>query len=199
MFVGGSDTTSTTLEWTMSELLINPDKMNKVQQEVRNVMNNKSEINMKDIADMKYLKHVIKETLRLHPPVPFLVPRETSELVKLGGYDIPEKTSVFVNVWAIQRDPKFWEKPEEFIPERFINNKVDYKGLDFEYLPFGTGRRGCPGMAFGTAVLEYVLANLLYRFDWKLNGSQELDMSESYGLTVPRKLPLIVKPMLYSP
>ncbi|KAF3438708.1 hypothetical protein FNV43_RR21472 [Rhamnella rubrinervis] len=113
---------------------------------------------------------VIKENLRLHPPGALLVPRETSTNVEMGGYHIPAKALVFVNAWAIQRDPSLWGRPEEFMPERFENSSVDFKGQDFEYIPFGVGRRGCPGMAFGLASTEYVIANLLYWFDWMLPG-----------------------------
>ncbi|KAK3225832.1 hypothetical protein Dsin_005694 [Dipteronia sinensis] len=203
MFVGGTDTTSTTLEWTMVELVRHPNIMKKAQEEVRSVMKTKLKMDMNDLNEMDYLKCVIKETLRLHSPLLLLVPRETSTISKLGGYDIPEKTRVFVNAWAIQRDPKLWDRPEEFIPERYVNNPVDYKGLDFHLIPFGVGRRGCPGISFGVATVEYTLANILYWFDWKLPGgaidNDKLDMTEVYGLTVPKKFPLLLVPALYSP
>nr|KYP69588.1 Cytochrome P450 71A1 [Cajanus cajan] len=195
MFLGGSDTTSTTLEWAMTELVKNPSIMNKVQEEVRRVVRNKSKLEANDIDQMDYLKCVVKETLRLHPPAPLLVPRETRSNVKLGGYDIPNKTMVFVNAWAIQRDHEFWEKPEEFIPERFESSEVNFNGQDFQFIPFGSGRRKCPGMAFGLASVEDILANILYWFDWKVPGSggsdKELDMSEKFGLTVNKRVPLM--------
>ncbi|KAK2663625.1 hypothetical protein Ddye_002199 [Dipteronia dyeriana] len=203
MFVGGTDTTSTTLEWVMAELVRHPNIMKKAQEEVRSVMKNKLKRDMNDMNEMDYLKCVIKETLRLHAPVPLLVPRETSTITKLGGYDVPEKTRVFVNAWAIQRNPKLWDRPEEFIPERYVNNPVDYKGLDFHLIPFGAGRRGCPGISFGVATVEYTLANILYWFDWNLPGGaidhDKLDMTEVYGLTVPKKFPFRLVPTLYSP
>ncbi|KAI9156089.1 hypothetical protein LWI28_000312 [Acer negundo] len=204
MFVGGTDTTSTTLEWAMAELVNHPNIMKNAQEEVRrNVVKNKFNIDMNDIDEMPYLKSVIKETLRLHPPAPLLAPRETSTTIKLGGYDIPAKTKVLINAWAIQRDPKFWGRPDEFIPERYVNNQVDYKGLHFHLIPFGAGRRGCPGIPFGVAAVEYTLANILYWFDWKLPGGaidhEKLDMNEVYGLTVPKKFPLSLVPTLYSP
>ncbi|KAK3225653.1 hypothetical protein Dsin_005515 [Dipteronia sinensis] len=200
MFVAGTDTTSTTLEWSMAELVRHPNIMKKAQEEVRSVMKNKLKMDMNDMNEMNYLKCVIKETLRLHPPIPLLLPRETSTITKLGGYDIPEKTRVFVNAWAIQRDPKLWDRPEEFIPERHVNNPIDYKGLDFHLIPFGVGRRGCPGISFGVATVEYTLANILYWFDWKLPGgaidNDKLDMTEVYGT---KKFPLRLVPALYSP
>ncbi|PON96770.1 Cytochrome P450, E-class, group I [Trema orientale] len=207
MFVGASDTTSTALEWLMAELVRNPRVMKKVQEEVRRVVGNKSEIEINHINQMEYLKCVIKENLRLHPPLPFLVPRKTLSSVKLGGYDIPERTVVYINVWAIHRDPSEWDKPEEFFPERFENNPIDFKlGQDsFQFVPFGVGRRGCPGVQFGVASTEYVIAHLLYWFDWKLSTDggpileEELDMSEVYGLTVHKKGPLHLVPIPYSP
>ncbi|GLU08781.1 hypothetical protein SLE2022_256710 [Rubroshorea leprosula] len=151
----------------MAELLKNPNIMRKMQLEVREVTKNKTKIDASDINKMKYLKCVIKETLRLHPPFPFLAPREASASVKVGGYDIPPKTKVFINIWIIQRDPKSWERPEEFYPERFENNPIDYRGGDHQFLPFGSGRRVCPGILFGIALVEYLIANVLCWFDWK--------------------------------
>ncbi|PPR98885.1 hypothetical protein GOBAR_AA21782 [Gossypium barbadense] len=122
--------------------------------------------------------------------------------VKLGNYDIPPDTTVFINVWAIQRDPTWWENPEEFIPERFENSRVDFKGQDFQFIPFGCGRRDCPGMPFAIASLEYLVANLLFRFDWKLGDgetSETLDLIENYGLTVNKKVPLRVMPTIFHP
>ena len=202
MFIGGSDTTSTIVEWAFAELVKNPESMKKAQAEVRKVVGDKAKIEENDVNQMSYLKFVIKETLRLHPPVPLLVPRETASSVKINGYDIPPKTTVYVNAWAIQRDPKFWDNAEEFIPERFVSSQVDFKGQDFQLIPFGTGRRGCPGISFGVASVEYVLANLLYWFDWKLPKSgvsmEGIDMSEMNGLTVTKKVPLHLEPIPYS-
>ncbi|XP_054807052.1 cytochrome P450 71A1-like [Prosopis cineraria] len=204
LFVGGSDTTSTALEWGFAELMKNPRALKKAQEEVRRVVGNKSKVEESDVRQMKYLECVVKETLRLHPPGALSVPRETTSGVTLGGYYIPPKTTVFVNAWVIQRDPEFWENPEEFAPERFENSQVDFKGQDFEFIPFGTGRRGCPGISFGIASLECVLSNLLYCFDWKLpktgnKSAQDIDMSERFGLTVAKKLPVCVQPTPYAP
>ncbi|KAJ7956143.1 Cytochrome P450 [Quillaja saponaria] len=202
MFVGGSDTSSTALEWAFEELMKSPVAMKKAQEEVRRVVGIKSKVEESDMNQMKYLKCVLKETLRLHPSLPLLIPRETLSSVKFGGYDIPQKTRVFVNSWAIQRDPEIWERPEEFLPERFENSQVDFKGQDFEFIPFGSGRRGCPGMSFGIASVEYVMAILLYWFDWELpktsKAKDNLDKSEVYGLTVHMKVPLCHLPKLYS-
>ncbi|XP_062015712.1 phenylacetaldehyde oxime monooxygenase CYP71AN24-like [Rosa rugosa] len=204
MLIGGSDTSSTALEWLMAELVRNPNVMAKVQEEVRRVVGKKARVDVSDIEQMDYLKCVIKEALRLHPPAPLLIPRETIAGVELGGYYIPAKTRVFVNAFAIQRDPEFWDRPEEFLPERFEGNSVDFRGQDFQFIAFGGGRRGCPGVTFAVAAAEYELANLLYWFDWKLPSSgsalaETLDMTEVYGLTVHKKAPLHVVPLLYSP
>lgn len=200
MFLGGSDTSSTTVEWAMTELVKNPAIMKKAREEVRRIVGNKSKIEDSDVDQMNYMKCVIKETLRLHPAAPLLAPRETTSGVKLGGYDIPDKTLVYINAWAIQRDPEFWEMPEEFLPERFENNKVNFNGQDFQFIPFGSGRRKCPGIGFGLASAEHTVANLLYWFDWKLPTTddaslQEIDMSEKFGLTVNKKVPLCLQPI----
>ncbi|KAK8999252.1 hypothetical protein V6N11_070428 [Hibiscus sabdariffa] len=198
MFVGGTDTTTTTMDWMMAELLKHPNAMKKVQEEVRKVVGNKGKVDAEDISKMQYLKCVTKETFRLHPAAPLLVPRKTSASVKLKGYDIPSGTTIMINGWAIQRDPEWWEKPEEFIPERFENSSIDFKGEDFEFIPFGFGRRGCPGLPFAVASIEYVVANLLYWFDWKFPAGEtadNLDMTELYGVSVNRKSPLRVIPI----
>ncbi|XP_028765147.1 cytochrome P450 71A1-like [Neltuma alba] len=199
MFVGGSDTSSAAMEWAMAELMMNPTKMRKAQEEVRRVVGNKSKVEDEDISQMNYLKHVVKEVLRLHPPTAMIPPRLTRSRLNVRGYTIPAQTTVFINAWAIQRDAEFWERPEEFIPERFEKNDVEFKGQDFHFIPFGSGRRGCPGMMFGVAAMESMLANLLYWFDWKLptvNGvTVHIDMEETFGLTVSKKVPLYLKPI----
>jgi len=152
MFAAGTDTTYTVLEWAMAELLRHQTVMQKLQDEVRTVVGDKTHVTEEDLVKMNYLKAVIKETLRLHAPVPLLVPRKSMEDIKLNGYDIAAGTQVIVNAWAIARDPSSWEQPLEFKPERFMNSSIDFKGLDFELIPFGAGRRGCPGVLFAIAV-----------------------------------------------
>ncbi|KAJ4954767.1 hypothetical protein NE237_011550 [Protea cynaroides] len=200
MFAGGSDTTAITVEWAMSELIRNPKVMKKAQEEVRRVVGKKSKVEEDDIFQMDYLKLIIKETLRLYPPGPLLIPRETSRDTEVKGYHIPSKTRLFINAWAIQRDPKLWDNPEEFIPERFTNNPVDFKGQNFKYIPFGTGRRSCPGTSFALASTELILANLLYWFDWKLpenSKREDLDMTEAPGMVLYKKYPLYLLPKSY--
>lgn len=142
--------------------------MKKVQNEVREVLRGKTDIKDEDLEQMYYLKATMKETFRLHPPIPLLVARKARENVKIMGYDIDVGTMVITNAWAIGRDPTVWTEPEEFKPKRFLDSNIEYKGLDFELIPFGAGRRGCPGISFATAVNELVIANLVRNFDWEL-------------------------------
>ncbi|KAM0035010.1 putative cytochrome P450 [Helianthus debilis subsp. tardiflorus] len=195
VFVGGIETAATSLEWVLSELVRHPGAMKKLQQEVTEVAQGRHVIAEEDLEKMHYLKAVIRESLRLHMPAPLLLPRISTQDVKLMGYDIPARTQVIVNAWAIGRDPMLWEEAEEFRPERFLKNKIDYKGLNFEWLPFGAGRRTCPGIQFGVAIMELAVANIVYKFDLGLpNGvkHEDLDMSEKYGVLLHKKSPLVV-------
>ncbi|XP_073101457.1 uncharacterized protein [Elaeis guineensis] len=179
IFAAGTDTSYITLEWTMAELARSPNRLKRVQDEIRGILGNKSKVKEDDITKMKYLKAVIKESLRLHPPAPLLVPRESLEATKIQGYEIPKKTRILVNAFSIGQDPEFWEEAHEFRPERFLNNLIDFKGNDFRFIPFGAGRRICPGMHLAISTIELSLANLLYRFDWKLPNNmspEDLDM-----------------------
>ncbi|KAL0388309.1 UNVERIFIED_CONTAM: cytochrome [Sesamum radiatum] len=168
IFVAGTDTTAATITWAMTALIKKPQILNKVQQEIRSLLGKKGSVAEDDIHKLPYFKAIVKETLRLFPPAPLSVPRLTTKASVIDGYEIESNTIVYVNVWAIGRDPDFWENPDEFLPERFLNSSVDFKGQDFGFLPFGSGRRVCPGMALGIAEVEVALANLLYSFDWDL-------------------------------
>ncbi|XP_073026220.1 cytochrome P450 83B1-like [Primulina eburnea] len=190
VFVAGTDTSASTIVWAMTVLIKKPQTMKKAQEEVRNVVGTKGNVDEDDIQKLPYLKAIIKETLRLFPPVPLSVPRETLEKCTIDGYEIPAKTMVYVNTHAIGLDPEYWENPNEFMPDRFLNSTIDYKGQDFGLLPFGSGRRGCPGMNLGIATVELALANLLYSFDWELpHGMKEedVDMEVSPGLATSKK------------
>ncbi|XP_010514268.1 PREDICTED: cytochrome P450 71B25-like [Camelina sativa] len=197
IFLAGIDTSAITMIWAMAELVRNPRVMKKAQDEIRNCIGIKARIEDEDVNKLQYLKLVIKETLRLHPAAPLLLPRETMADIKIQGYDIPRKTLLLVNAWSIGRDPKYWKNPEEFNPERFIDCPVDYKGQNFEFIPFGSGRRICPGMASGLATIELALLNLLNFFDWKLpDEKKDMDMEESGDVTVVKKVPLELLPIL---
>ncbi|KAH9608390.1 hypothetical protein KSS87_007778 [Heliosperma pusillum] len=193
-FATGIDTTYTVLEWAMTELLRHPKIMKNLQEEIRGIINGKDHISEADLDQMKYLKAVMKETLRLHAPVPLLLPRETEKELVLNGYQVAAKTLVIINASAIQRDAAIWEEPDEFQPERFLNCPIDFKGHDFELIPFGGGRRVCPGISFAMTTNELVIAKLVSKYNWSLppgiNGSS-LDMSECTGITMHRKIPLL--------
>ncbi|CAH8383033.1 unnamed protein product [Eruca vesicaria subsp. sativa] len=199
VFLGGIDTSSITMIWAMTELVRNPRVMKKAQENIRTTLGAKRErITEDDLDKVDYLKLIIKETFRLHPPAPLIVSRETMSHVKINGYDILPRTQIQVNVWTIGRDPKRWTDPEDFIPERFTNSSVDFRGQHFDLLPFGSGRRMCPAMPMGVATVELGLMNLLYFFDWGLPDGMiigDIDMEESGNLTIVKKLPLQLVPL----
>ncbi|XP_024029900.1 cytochrome P450 71D11 [Morus notabilis] len=202
IFGAGTDTSATSLDWAMAELIKNPRVMKRAQNEVRQVFTRNGSVDETAISKMTYLKAVVKETLRLHLPAPLLLPRECGEKCEINGYEIPAKTRVVINGWAIERDPRYWSDPESFIPERFLDSPIDYKGTNFEYIPFGAGRRICPGIAFGVINIELPLAILLYHFDWKLPSgmkNEDIDMTELFGLSVRRKDDLHLIPVAYDP
>ncbi|XP_020239682.1 cytochrome P450 71D9 [Cajanus cajan] len=200
IFGGGSDTSSATITWAMAEMIKNPRTMEKVQAEVRKVFDKEGKPNGSCMENLKYLKSVVSETLRLHPPGPLLLPRECRQACEINGYHIPMKSKIIVNAWAIARDQNVWTEAERFYPERFIESSVDYKGNNFKFIPFGAGRRMCPGLTFGLSNVEYTLAMLMYHFNWKLpNGvkNEDLDMTEIFGITVTRKDDLYLIPKTF--
>lgn len=148
----------------MAELAKNPRVMKKVQDEIRYDIK-EDQVKESELEKLEYLKMVVKEVLRLHVPAPLLLPRQTMSHFKLDGYDIDPKSHLYVNAWAIGRDPNYWFNPEEFLPERFMESNIDYRGQNFELLLFGAGRRSCPGMNMAITTVELTLANLLLRFD----------------------------------
>lgn len=203
ILAGGSETSATTVNWAMAEMLKHPRTLEKAQNEVRQVFDKQGFIDESSLLhELTYLNCVIKETLRLHPPVPLLLPRKSSETRIINGYKIPRNTKVIVNAWAINRDPEHWENPDFFFPERFLDSLVDYRGGYFEYIPFGAGRRICPGINFGLANVQLPLAMLLYHFDWKLPGNMthdDMDMTEGLGATARRIQDLVVVPVVRRP
>ncbi|CAO2164763.1 unnamed protein product [Urochloa humidicola] len=205
MFEAGTDTSFIVLEYAMVRLMQNPHLMNRLQTELRNnIAKGKEDVVTEDeIKNLTYLKAVIKETLRLHMPAPLLVPHLSMADCDIEGYTIPAGTRAIVNSWALARDPSYWEDAEEFKPQRFMEGgsaaAIDYKGNDFFYLPFGTGRRICPGINFAIATTEIMLANLIYHFNWELPpelGEKGIDMTESFGVTVHRTEKLLLVPVV---
>ncbi|XP_010481068.2 PREDICTED: cytochrome P450 71B28-like isoform X2 [Camelina sativa] len=169
IFLAGVGASAATAVSAMTELIRNPKVMKKVQDEIRTTLGDKKErITEEDLNQLHYFKLMVREVFRLHPSAPLLLPRETLSHVKIQGYDIPAKTQIIINAYAIARDPKLWENPDEFNPDRFLDSSIDYKGLNFELIPFGSGRRICPGMTMGIMLVELALLNLLYFFDWGL-------------------------------
>ncbi|XP_047313950.1 geraniol 8-hydroxylase-like [Impatiens glandulifera] len=196
-FVAGTETTSNTLEWAMTELLRHPESMEKAKIELKRVVGVGKQVEESDISVLPFLQAVIKETLRIHPPVPYFV-RQVCTEVDLRGYIVPKGANVLVNVWAIGRDRDHWENPMEFKPERFLDSKIDVRGHDFELIPFGSGRRVCVGLSLAMRILPTVLGSLINLFDWKIEGKvnpENLDIEEKFGFTLQRANPLLAVPI----
>ncbi|GLJ54698.1 hypothetical protein SUGI_1175000 [Cryptomeria japonica] len=197
LLIAGTDTSGATLEWGMSELLRNPSAIKRAQEELDSVVGQSRMVEESDLPHLQYLQSVVKETLRLYPSAPLLLPHESMEQSTIGGYQIPAKTGVLVNAWAIGRDPIIWEEANEFKPERFLRSQIDVKGQDFEFIPFGSGRRGCPGIPLALPMIQLGLAQLLHCFNWYLPKGvtpETLDFSEFFGITMPRAVHLLAIP-----
>lgn len=193
----GSDTTTSTIEWAMAELIKNVESMKKVQDELEIELSGSDYPKESQLLQMSYVQACVKETLRLHPPAPLLLPHRAIETCQVMSYTIPKDAQIFVNVWAIARDPLIWEEPEMFRPQRFLSYDMDFKGNDFEFLPFGAGRRICPGLPMAAIKIPIVLASLVHFFDWELPHGKypfELDMTEKFGVTLQKKEPLLLIP-----
>ncbi|KAM3375618.1 hypothetical protein P3S68_014332 [Capsicum galapagoense] len=172
IFLAGTETSSATIIWALAEIIKNPNVLAKAQSEVRQVFKGKKKYDEEDLEKLTYLNLVVKEALRLHPWVPLIGPRECREQADISGYTIPLKTRVLINAWALARDPRCWDDPESFMPERFENSSIDFTGNYFEFIPFGAGRRMCQGMSFGLANVTHTLAQLLFT----LTGSSLMEL-----------------------
>ncbi|PIA43413.1 hypothetical protein AQUCO_01900062v1, partial [Aquilegia coerulea] len=193
LFAASTDTTTNTVEWALAELLRNPSIMRKLQDEVDQVLGKNKKIDETDIVKLEYLHAVVKETLRLHPPVPLLIPRKAMKDTEFMGYLIPENTQILVNVWAIGRDPASWEDPLSFKPERFLSSNIDYKGGHYHYIPFGAGRRICVGMPLAQRSVHLALGSLIQSFEWSLEDGttpENIDMRERLGVALRKTIPL---------
>lgn len=175
LFVAGTDTTSYTIERAMAELIHNPHAMSKLKEELQQIIGIGNTIEESDITRLPYLQAVVKETLRLHPSAPLLLPRKAKIDVTIQGYTIPQGAQVLINKWAMGRNPKIWDNPTLFSPERFLGSEINFKGHDFQLTPFGSGRRICPGMPLAIRMLHTMLGSLINFFDWKLeNGDKDI-------------------------
>ncbi|KAL9440873.1 hypothetical protein AB3S75_019533 [Citrus x aurantiifolia] len=198
LFAAGAETTSSTLEWALTELLHSPEALSKARSELEKQIGKGNPIEESDIARLHYLQVVVKETLRLHPAVPLLIPRKASVDVQISGFTVPKGAQVLVNAWAIGRDATTWENPYSFKPERFLGLDVDVKGRNFELIPFGAGRRICPGLPLAIRMLHLMLGSLIKSFDWKLENevtTENMDMEEKFGITLQKAQPLRVVPV----
>ncbi|XP_031487155.1 flavonoid 3'-monooxygenase-like [Nymphaea colorata] len=202
MVVGGTDTTSNTVEWAMAEMLQKPEILKKAQRELEEVVGIDGIVEESNVPKLHYLRAVVKETLRLHPVLPLLVPHCPSSSCNVGDYVIPKGTRVFVNVWAIHRDPACWDNPLEFDPERFLREPHwDFTGKDFRYLPFGSGRRICAGIAMAERMVGFCLASLVHSFNWRVAEGEKLDLEEKFGIVMKKAVPLLAvpEPRLHKP
>lgn len=196
MLLAGMDTSAATVEWILSEVIRHPHVMKKLQKELQEVVGMDQLVEESHLDQLKYLYSVVKETLRLHPVGPFLIHESMKDCV-VEGFDIPKQSRILVNVWAIGRDPNVWTDPEKFMPERFHGANIDLRGHDFMLIPFGSGRRGCPGLQLGLTVIQLIVAQLVHCFDWHLpNGMScsHLDMTEYLGLVTVRANHLVAIP-----
>ncbi|CAL5432798.1 unnamed protein product [Camellia sinensis] len=194
MVLGGTETTSNAIEFAMAEMMNKPEVMKKAQQELETVVGKDSIVEESHINKLPYLQAILKEVLRLHPVLPLMVPHCPSQTCIIGGYTIPKGARVFINVWAIHRDPSIWENPLEFRPERFLDGKWGYRGADFNYFPFGSGRRMRAGIAMAERMLFFSLASILHSFDWKLPEGEKLNLSEKFGIVLKKRVPLMAIP-----
>ncbi|XP_043711292.1 flavonoid 3'-monooxygenase CYP75B137-like [Telopea speciosissima] len=197
MILAGTKTISTTMEWAMAELIKHPEIMKKAQEELKEVVGMNKIIEESHLPDLPYLRALVKEALRLHTSIPLLTPRCPSQSCIVKGYMVPKGSMIFVNAWAIHRDPKYWKNPLEFRPERFleITDEFEYSGNDFRFIPLGSGRRVCVGVPLAERMLPHILGSLLHSFDWKLPDGTKLDMSEKFGLELRLTKPLMAVPL----
>ncbi|XVF15483.1 hypothetical protein REPUB_Repub09cG0157500 [Reevesia pubescens] len=185
----GTDTTAVTLEWAMSNLLNYPHVLKKARAEIEKYVGQDQLVEEADVSKLPYLQNIISETFRLHPAAPLLVPHLSSEKCNIGGYDIPKETILMVNAWAIQRDPELWDDPISFKPERFESKEISDQNT-YRLMPFGLGRRACPGMGLAQHVLGLTLGSLIQCFEWERVSEKKIDMTEGQGLTMPKVEPL---------
>jgi len=206
LFIAGTNTSAEATQWTMAELLNHPEAFEKVRKEIELVVSGNGRlVDESDVAKMPYLQAVVKETLRLHPPAP-VTTRECRQQCKINGFDVAAKTAVAINLYAIMRDPDSWDNPNEFVPERFLSEEEDEdcsdgKRMKFNFVPFGGGRRGCPGTELAFIFINTAVAAMVQCFDWKIgedgNGKKVNMQSGSSGLSLSMAHPLMCVPVVH--
>lgn len=202
ILAGGTDTVTVSLIWALSLLLNKPQVLKTAREELDLHVGRERQVEERDMKNLAYLNAIVKETLRLYPAGPLTSPHESTEDCLVGGYHIPAGTRLLANLWKIHRDPSIWSDPDEFRPERFLttHKDVDVKGQHFELIPFGSGRRICPGISFGLQFMQFTLASLIQGFEFATMSDEPVDMTESIGLTNLKATPLevLVAPCLSS-
>jgi len=197
IFIGATDTSVQTTQWTMAEILNNPNVLERLRKDIDSVVGKTRLIHETDLPNLPYLQAVVKEGLRLHPPGPLLV-RTFQERCKIKGFYIPEKTTLVINAYAVMRDPDSWEDPDEFKPERFLSSSSGQEEKPFKYLPFGGGRRGCPGGNLAYIFVGTAIGVMVQCFDWKIKGDK-VNMEETFeGMNLSMVHPLKCTPVLRS-
>nr|QBF29342.1 flavonoid 3 hydroxylase [Crocus sativus]QBF29343.1 flavonoid 3' hydroxylase [Crocus sativus] len=202
LLTAGTDTSSSTIEWALTELIRHPDILEKAQQEMDSVVGRERLVTESDIPKLPYLQAIVKENFRMHPATPLSLPRMSMEECDIGEYRIPKNATLFVNIWAMGRDPTIWPDPMEFRPSRFLpggqGEHVEVRGTHFELMPFGAGRRICAGTSMGIRVVHSTVATLIHAFDWKLPEGQSadgIDMGEAFGISLQKAIPLMAHPI----
>jgi cytochrome P450 len=204
LILAGSDTTSLNLTWVIAILLDNRPALNRAREEIDTQIGKTRWVEDSDIKKLVYLQAIIKETLRLYPPGPLSFPHQSTEDCEIGGYHIPKGTRLLPNLWKLHRDPRIWTDPEKFVPERWLEGNhaagFDVSGINYEFEPFGSGRRSCPGTTFATQVTHLTLARLIQGFEFATPGNERMDMSEGLGITLPKVKPIevLITPRLAS-
>ncbi|KAL8224049.1 hypothetical protein R6Q57_019524 [Mikania cordata] len=190
IMIAGAETTATLIEWAMAVIMKNHNVMKAIQEELEEVVGLNNIVQESHLLKLKYLDATIKETFWLYPIAPFLIPRSPSQDCIIGGYTLPKGCTIFLNVWSIHRDPRYWDNPLEFHPEIFMSydgtKKCDYKGNNLKFIPFGTGRRLCAGLPLAEKMLMFILASLLHSFNWSLPKREDHDLYEKVGITLKK-------------
>jgi cytochrome P450 len=195
------------MQWAIAEIINHPCVFQKVREEIESVVGKARLVEESDIPNLPYLQAVVKETLRLYPPAPVTI-RECRQSCKINGFDIPEKTLVAINLYAIMRDKDSWDDPDKFLPERFLVSFKDQEKLDqyqgevsgkkFNFVPFGAGRRGCPGTTLAFSLMNTAVASLVQCFDWVVDGDGgKVDMQSGQGMSLRMVHPLIARPVVH--